>query len=453
VRMTKERYAARRTRTATRYHLAKILGVSADTFARVRMPPGLRPLRHRDFALYCGGLTISQIGEWMETTTTAWLIYELTGSPVLLGLWGGTRAAATILFGLVAGTLADRFPRRRLMLGAQVGLALISLALFGFVATESVTIVHIYILSAVAALLSIIDSPARRSTYPTLVPRSELQNAATLNAMAFRTSKLVGPAIAGVVIAAFGPAAAYLVNAVSAMAIVAAVLLIRAWPLVAPATTNLWRQTIDGLRYTRRTQPLGQLLMLEAGHSLFGVNTVLVTIVAKDMLGAGAVGLGFLLGALGAGALLGTVWLIMHGDIEHKGRWMLLGAAMYTMFHASLAVSRWFELTVLLMVGIGCADAFWSTIRTAIFQMQATDAYRGRTLSALTMVGRGSTQASQLVTGAGVSLLGTPLAILAGAGIVGIVFVAVNARDASVRTYRTPLLPTAVEAATESTAP
>src|SRR5687767_13801543 len=233
------------------------------------MPPGLRPLRYRDFALYCGGLTIAQIGEWMETTTTAWLIYELTGSPVLLGLWGGTRAATTIQFGLVAGTLADRFPRRRLMLGAQAGLALTSLALFGFVATETVTIVHIYILSAVAALLSIIDSPARRSTYPTLLPRLELQNAATLNAMAFRSSKLIGPAIAGVVIAAFGPAASYLVNAVSAMAIVAAVLMIRAWPAIVPATTNLWRQTIDGLRYTRRTQPLGQLLMLEAGHSLF----------------------------------------------------------------------------------------------------------------------------------------------------------------------------------------
>src|SRR5688572_27531951 len=417
------------------------------------MPPGLKPLRHRDFALYCGGLTIAQIGEWMETTTTAWLIYELTGSPVLLGLWGGTRAAATILFGLVAGTLADRFPRRRLMLGAQAGLALTSLALFGFVATETVTIVHIYILSAVAALVSIIDSPARRSTYPTLVPRSELQNAATLNAMAIRTSKLIGPAIAGVVIAAFGPGTSYLVNAISSMAIIAAVLLIRAWPTLAPATTNFWTQTMDGLRYTRRARPLGQLLVLEAGHSLFGVNTALVTIIAKDMLDAGAVGLGFLLGALGAGALLGTVWLIVRGDIEHKGRWMLIGAGTYTLLHASLAFSRSFELTVLLMIGIGCSDAFWSTMRTAIFQLRASDAYRGRTLSALTLVGRGSTQASQLVTGASVGLLGAPFAILAGAGIVGVVFLAVNARDASVRTYRTPMLPTAVDAATESTAP
>lgn len=418
----------------------------------MRIAPGLAPLRHRDFALYWSGLTVSQTGDWMETTTTAWLIYEITGSPLLLGIWGGTRAAAIVLFGLLGGTLADRVPRRRLLFVTQSGFALTSLALFAFVATGTVTVVHIYVASAITATFGAFDAPARRSLYPALVPRSELQNATALNAAVFRLSRLVGPALAGLVIAAYGPATSYLVNAATSTAILAALLLIRSWGLTARVRATLWSETLDGLRYTLRTPPLGHVLLLEAGHSLFGVNAALVTILAKDTLAVGPDGLGLLLAALGGGALLATLTFVVTGDVEHKGRWMIGGGAFYAAVYAALGLTRSFELSLLLLVAMGAADGAWTTMRTTIFQLQAEDAYRGRTLSLLLLAGRGSTQASQLVTGVAVGALGPPGAVLLCAAVVGGSLVGVNLWDPRVRRFRAAATPTASEAASETAA-
>lgn len=419
----------------------------------MRIAPGLAPLRHRDFALYWAGLTVSNVGDWMETTTTAWLLYEITGSPLLLGLWGGTRAAAIIVFGLVGGTLADRVPRRRLLLVTQSGFALTSLALFGFVATGTVTPAHIYVASAVTATLGAFDAPARRSLYPTLVPRSQLQNATTLNGSVFRLARLIGPALAGIIIATLGPAASYLVNAISSGAILAALLLIRTWTRTERVRASFWSETVDGLRYTFRTPPLGHLLLLEVGHSLFGVNTAIVTIVAKDLLDSGPDGLGYLVASLGAGALFATVTLVAKGDVDRKGRFMVIMGAGYALLYAMFGLSGSFALSALLLFGIGATDAYWTTMRTTIFQLRADDSYRGRTLSALLLAGRGSAQGSQLVTGIAVSALGPILAVIAGAAVVGGTLVGVNVWDPRVRRFRGDALSAAANAAAESTAP
>lgn len=414
----------------------------------MRIAPGLAPLRHRDFALYWAGLTVSQVGEWIETTTTAWLLYEITGSPVLLGLWGAIRATALIGFGLVGGAMADRISRRRLLLITQSGFALTSLALFGFVATGTVTAAHIYVTSAITATLTAFDAPARRSMYPTLVPRSQLQNATTMNAAVFRVSRLAGPAIAGVLIAGLGPAVSYLINAVSSAAIIVALALMRARPALERARAKLASEVADGLRYTLRTPPLGQLLLLESGHALFGANTALITILAKDVLRVGPEGLGLLLSALGGGALTATVSMILIGAIDRAGRWMLAGGLVYATVYAALALSRSFELSLLLLFAMGNADAYWSTMRTTIFQLRSDDAYRGRTLSVLSLVGRGFTQGSQLVTGVLVAALGPPAAALVGAAVVGGSIAAANLRDGRVREFRGRSDATNAEAAT-----
>jgi MFS family permease len=418
----------------------------------MRIAPGLAPLRHRDFALYWAGLTVSNVGDWMETTTTAWLLYEITGSPLLLGLWGGTRAAAIVVFGLIGGTLADRVPRRRLLLATQSGFALTSLALFAFVASDTVTPAHIYVASAVTATLGAFDAPARRSLYPTLVPRSQLQNATTLNGSVFRLARLIGPALAGIIIATLGPATSYLVNAVSSAAILAAIVLIRTWTRTERERASFLSETLDGLRYTFRTPPLGHVLLLEVGHSLFGANTALVTIVAKDLLDVGPSGLGFLVASLGAGALFATVTLVAVGDVDRKGRFMLIMGGGYALLYAAFGLSRSFELSTLLLFAIGATDAYWTTMRTTIFQLRSDDAYRGRTLSALLLAGRGSTQGSQLVTGVAVSALGPVLAVMFGAAVVGGSLLGVNVWDPRVRRFRGDALP-AANAASEIAAP
>src|SRR5439155_992317 len=184
--------------------------------------PGLRPLRHRDFALYFSGLTVSQIGDWMETTTTSWLLYQITADPILLGLAGAIRAASIIIFGLFGGAIADRTDRRRLLFVTQSGFALSSLVLGTLVLGGWVLPWHIYVFSGVNGALGSFDAPARRALFPGLVPRAEMQSAVVLNGAVFRLGRLVGPAIAGVVIAAFGPAVSYFVNVESYAAILVA---------------------------------------------------------------------------------------------------------------------------------------------------------------------------------------------------------------------------------------
>lgn len=402
----------------------------------MRFAPGLAPLRYRDFALYFSGLTISQCGTWMEQTLTTWLLYEISGSPLLLGLNGIMRAVPIFAFGLLAGTIADRVDRRRLLFFTQSGSALTSLALGLVVVTGRVEVWHIYAAGFVNATLMTFDAPARRAMYLTLVPRSQLQNANTLNAGLFRIARLVGPSLAGILIVAFGPAIPYFINSASVLAIIGALILMRTPPPLERARGSLWSETIDGVRYTLGKSVLAHLLVLESVHSLFGANTALITIFAKDVLHVGPEGLGLLLSAIGAGALLGTGGLVVSGDVAHKGRWMMIAGYGYVAAFALFAWSTAFELSVIALGLIGLADSWWATMRNSIFQLQAEEEYRGRTLSAFLLVGRGMAQASQLQTGVAVELLDAPIAATAGAAVIAVSIVAVNAMDDGIRTFR-----------------
>jgi MFS family permease len=407
--------------------------------------PGLRPLRHRSFALYFAGLSVSQVGDWMETTTTAWLLYQITGDPVLLGLSGGIRATSIILFGLVGGAIADRTDRRRMLFLTQSGFALASLALGILVVGGHIQPWHIYVFSAVNGALGSFDAPARRALFPGLVPRAEMQSAVVLNAAVFRLGRLVGPAVAGVVIAAYGPAVSYFVNVLSYAAILAALAFMDIPRFVARATAPLMRDVLDGLRYTLRRPLLRSVLILESTHSLFGVNTALVTVLATDVFRAGPEGLGLLLSAQAFGALVGTTGLVMSGDIEHKGRAMIISGGAYCIALALLALPAPFEVGALLLVAAAICDAYWTAMRNTMFQLQTDERYRGRSLSTVLLAGRGFVQAAQLESGIAISVGGPGFAVVSGAAVIALVLGVVNLRSAEVRSFRG--LPDAVAAA------
>ncbi len=398
--------------------------------------PGLRPLRHRDFALYWTGLTVSIVGDWMETTTTAWLLYEITKSPVLLGVGGALRAGAIVVFGLIGGAIADRFPRRRLLFITQSAFALSSLVLGLLVVTGRVEFWHIYLFNLVNGTIGSFDAPARRALFPNLVPRSEMQNAVMLNAAIFRVGRLVGPAVAGVVIALYGPAVSYFVNVASYAAIIVALAAMHVRETPLRPDVHLLRAAAQGLRYSLERPLLRSVVILEATHSFFGVNTALITILAADVLHAGPQGLGLLLSSQAVGALIGTTVLIATGDLEHKGRAMMIAGVSYVVAFAILAAATSFEAAALLLAICGGLDALWTTMRNTIFQLQTEESYRGRAMGVILLAGRGFTQASQLETGFAVSLGGPAFAILFGAAAIGASLVAVNARTDEVRAFR-----------------
>src|SRR5256885_1746539 len=249
-------------------------------------PPGLAPLSHRNYALYWIGQLVSMSGTWIELTATSWLLYQLTDSPLLLGLNGVFRAAPIFAFALIGGTIADRVERRRLLLITQSSSVVTSLLLGALVVTGHVVFWHVYVISLINATIAAFDAPGRQSLFPMLVPRGQLQNAITLNAMLFQTGQLVGPAIAGVLIARVSIAAPFFVNAISYFAIIAALLAMRIPPIASRGPRGSIRtELVGGLRYVRSSAILPLVLAIEATLSIFGHNQALMTIFARDVLG------------------------------------------------------------------------------------------------------------------------------------------------------------------------
>jgi MFS family permease len=402
-------------------------------------PPGLAPLAHRNYALYWVGQLVSMTGTWIELTATSWLIYLLTDSPFLLGLNGVFRAAPIFAFALLGGTVADRVERRRLLLVTQSASVVTSLLLGTLVVTGHVAFWHVYLISLCNATIAAFDAPGRQSLFPMLVPRAQLQNAITLNAMLFQAGQLVGPAVAGVLIARVGIASPFFVNAMSYFAIIGGLLAMRLEPIAAHGPRGSLRaELVGGLRYVRASAILPVVLGIEAVFSIFGHNQALMTIFARDVLGQGAEGLGLLLSSIGAGAIAGMVVLILVGDIRRKGAFMLVSGALYASTLLVFAWSRSFPLSVAVLALLGFADATWGTMRNAIAQLAAGDAYRGRVMSLIVMVSRGLTSASQVETGVATALLGAPGAATIGAVAIAGTVAAAAARARALRDFRSP---------------
>jgi MFS family permease len=402
----------------------------------MRLPPGLSPLRHRDFALYWFGQCVSQSGTFIEMTATTYLLYAITSSPVLLGIGGLTRAVPILALALYGGAVADRVDRKRLLMFTQVSQVVTSLVLGTLVVTGRLEFWHIYVIGFLNSSLSAFDAPARNSFYPSLIPRSEFQNAVALSSVIFRLATLVGPAIAGVLIAAVGPASPFFVNAVSYFALIGALLLIRAKGFGSTAPRTSMRSAMwGGVRYAMKSRVLPLILGTEAVLSLFGHNSALVTIFARDVLHVGPEGLGLLLSAVGAGAIAGTIVLIGTGELRRKGAIMIGAGLTYAAAMLAFSASTSFALSIAALFVLGIADSFWGAMRNTIIQLAATDAFRGRITSLVTFTSRGLTNAGQIETGAMVAVAGPPLAGAINALVIGVVVIAVGLRSARLRDF------------------
>jgi predicted MFS family arabinose efflux permease len=403
----------------------------------MRLLPGLSPLRHRDFALYWVGQCVSQIGTFIEMTATTYLLYAITSSPLLLGIGGLIRGAPILALALFGGALADRIDRRRLLLFTQCAQVVTSLILGTLVATGAIQFWHIYVIGFVNSTLSAFDAPARNSFYPMLIPRADFQNAVTLSSVIFRLSTLLGPAIAGILIATVGPASPFFVNAASYFAIIFALLAIRTkFAYSGAARTSLRSATWSGIQYALRSPVLPLILTTEAALSIFGHNSALVTIFARDVLHVGPDGLGYLLSSVGAGAIVGTVFLVVTGEVRAKGAVMVAAGALYAVALLGFAVSTSFGLSMAVLFVLGVADSGWGAMRNTIAQLATADAYRGRVMSMITVTSRGLTNAGQIETGAIVAAAGPAVGAAINAVLVGISVATVALRSPRLRAFR-----------------
>ncbi|MEA2660846.1 MAG: hypothetical protein QOH08_418 [Chloroflexota bacterium] len=403
----------------------------------MRLPPGLSPLRHRDFALYWVGQCVSQIGTFVEMTATAYLLYAITSSPLLLGLGGLVRAVPILALALFGGALADRIDRKAVLMVTQCGQVVTSLTLGTLIATGAVQYWHIYVIGFVNSTLSAFDAPARNSYYPSLIPRGDFQNAVTLSSVIFRLSTLLGPAIAGILIATVGPASPFFLNAVSYFGLIFALLLIRTKiPAAAGPRTSLRSATWGGIQYALRSPVLPLILATETVLSIFGHNSALITIFASDVLHVGPEGLGLLLSSVGAGAIVGTIVLVGTGEVRAKGAVMVAAGLLYAAGLLGFAVSTSFGLSMAVLFILGVADSAWGAMRNTIAQLATADAYRGRVMSMITVTSRGLTNAGQIETGAIIAAAGPAVGAAINAVLVGLSVATVALRSPRLRGFR-----------------
>jgi MFS family permease len=387
----------------------------------IDLPRGLAPLGYRNFALYWIGLATSNSGTWVELAGGVWLVSELTDSAALLGLLGLFRGVPAIVLGPLAGVVADRVDQRRLLLVTQAAALVASLGLGIVVATGLVELWHIYLQVAVQAVVQAFDAAARQSMFPRLVPRSYRTEAVTLTAMAGRTGKFIGPSVGGIAIASFGVAAPFLLNAVTFLALMAAVVLIRGvTPRTAAAGSSIRSDLTAGARYIMGAPVVGGLLKMEAVYSLFQMNAVMITSIGRQVLDVGPAGLGGLLSAPGFGALVGLAYLLIAGHTMRQGRFIVICTAVYAAGLVVFAVSREYAASLATLAVIGLFDVLISVTRQSVIQLTTPGRMRGRVIGTTRMVTGGVSQFAQTQSGLLSSSFSGPIAVLAAAAVLAV---------------------------------
>lgn len=381
----------------------------------------LAAFRYRDYRLFWTSLFISNIGTWMQMTATNWLLYQLTSSPLLLGLNGIFRAAPAIVLGLISGTFADRYDRRRLLLWTQVILGLLALGLGILDHSGNIRPWQIYAFTFVSASVASFDGPARQALFPSLVPREVLPNAIALNSLLWKGAALLGPTLGGVAISLMGTAGAFYANAASFLVVVAALLLMRATSPAPERRRDFVAETKAGFSYIVSQPLILGVMIMEGVSSVFGLDNAMLTIFASDVLRVGAHGFGLLQSARGLGAVVGSSYYIAMAQGPRQGRVLLVAAVLYGAGFALFGLSPSFILSLVVLAFVGATDTVWSASRATILQLSTPERFRGRVMGVFQLSNRGLHPLGQTETGLVVPLIGAREATILGGLFVSLV--------------------------------
>ena len=382
------------------------------------LPAGLRALGHRDFRLFWCGQLVSLIGTWMQSVGQAWLVLELTNSPFRLGVIGALQFGPILLFSFLSGAISDRVRKRRLLLGTQTALMLQAFTLAALVGSGHVQFWHVAVLAALYGLATTLDMPSRQSYIAHLVPRGDLMNAIALNSAVFNGARVVGPAVAGLLVARYGTAAAFLMNGASFIAVLAALAAIRTEGAPSPRRgVGLRAEIAEGVRYAAGTPRVALVMSLLVVVSLFVVNmNVLVPLIARDVLHEGAHGFGLLMAALGVGAVAGAL-AVAALSVGRPPLGMVVGPALAAAaLLLLLSTARHFGPTAAVLVALGFAQIVFMTSCNTTVQIAVPDELRGRVMGLYALVFAGMTPIGALIMGTVAEHWGVSRACAVGGG-------------------------------------
>ncbi|HXY15489.1 MAG TPA: MFS transporter [Terriglobales bacterium] len=391
---------------------------SSDSESRKSaLPATLRALRHRNFQLFFSGQLISLIGTWMQSVAQAWLVYRLTGSSLLLGTVGFASQFPVFVVAPLGGIVADRLNRQKVVIATQTASMILAFILAALTLTKTVHVWHIFVLAASLGIVNAFDIPGRQAFLVDMVGKEDLMNAIALNSSMFNGARIIGPAIAGVLVAKIGEGWCFFANGVSYIAVIIGLMLMRVVPPLyrKPAASPL-AHIIEGFRFVRHTAPIRALLLLLGLISFVAMPyTVLMPIFADRILHGGARALGLLMGATGVGALLGALTLASKTGVRGLGRWVAFACAGFGLSLILFAFSRDLHLSVLLLLPVGFCMMLQMSSSNTLIQVMVPDHLRGRVMAVYSMMFMGMAPFGALFAGGLADRVGAPVTVAMGA--------------------------------------
>ncbi len=380
-----------------------------------KLKPILRALESRNYRLFFTGQAISLIGSWMTQVATIWLVYSLTNSAFLLGVVGFSSQIPSFIFAPFGGIFVDRWNRHRILIATQILAMIQSLSLATLALTGIIQIWHIILLSIFQGFINAFDAPARQAFVTEIIEkREDLGNAIALNSSMFNGARLVGPAIAGLLIASVGAGMCFLIDGFSYIAVIAGLLAMELKPReIVVQTTSVWQRLKEGFIYAFGFPPIRAILMLLALFSFAGMPyTILMPVFATTIFQGGAETLGFLMAASGVGALIGGIYLSSRQSVIGLGKIIAFSPAILGIGLIIFSQSRLLWLSLLMMLIIGCGSILQIASSNTILQTLVEDDKRGRLMSLYTMAFLGTLPFGNLAAGALSSKIGAPNTVM-----------------------------------------
>ncbi|HBX69926.1 MAG TPA: MFS transporter [Chloroflexi bacterium] len=390
----------------------------------LHIPPALT---HRRFRLLWIGVLISVAGSRMQFAAILWHINQLSSQPIALGMIGLSRVIPVIIFSLVGGAIADVFDRRKILFVTQIVLISTAGMLAWLTWSDQIQLWHIYILTVIEAIASAFDLPARQALTPNLLPAKDLPNAFSLQSIAFTIGAIFGPALGGLFIGYFGQTSVYLINAISYLGIVIALGMIgpvaQEHSVRKGAAPVSWEAIKEGIQFILSRPIILSSMLLDFFATFFAAANALMPIFAKDILGVGEIGYGWLLAAESVGSAFMAVILSQVQELRHQGK-ILLGAVIsFGIWTIIFGISRWYWVTFVALALMGASDTVSMVIRNTIRQLRTPDYIRGRMVSVTQIFFMGGPQLGELEAGLVAQFFGAPIAVITGGiGTILIVF-------------------------------
>jgi|SRR5579862_9877435 len=396
---------------------------AAPASPRSKLALAVRALQHRNFQLFFAGQLISLVGTWMQTVAQSWLVYRMTNSALLLGAVGFASQIPVFIMAPVGGIIADRRNRQRVVIGTQTASMILAGILAALTLSGRVQVWHIMVLAAGLGVVNAFDIPARQAFLIDMVGREDLMNAIALNSSMFNGARVIGPAVAGILVATIGEGWCFFANAVSYIAVIAGLMLMRIQnPAKLAKEGSPLQHILEGFAFAKNTGPMRSILLLLGLVSFVGMPyTVLMPVFADRILHGGARGLGILMCSTGVGALLGAASLAARVGLRGLGRLIALCAVGFGASLVLFAFSKIFWLSTVLLLPVGFFIMVQMASSNTLIQAMVPDDLRGRALAVYTMMFMGMAPFGALFAGAAAHRIGSPWTVAAGglASIVG----------------------------------